>query len=320
MSLRSKLFGAIGATLCVLLGVLVALTLIQDRQRSASERELRRALLEFAADLCAPAELVPQSVLVRGGRVHPEVRAVAVYPGPWDGGRPQPERAWGSLGNDAALDERAARMVEAAWTSGEAQFEGVSAALPTRRAVEGTAPAARTTAVVFLELRASAAPDPVEVSRASYVAIVAAGVVLLLFTWFVVDRVVARPLREVVAAAGRVAAGDYSQPVPESGRADEIERVIEAFNSMMEELDRLQGRMKAQMGDVLAEARRTQDSLVIAQRLAATGRLAAGIAHEVNNPLAGMIEAVRALRTREMSPPKREEYLELVEERSEELV
>jgi signal transduction histidine kinase len=169
-------------------------------------------------------------------------------------------------------------------------------------------------AVVFVELRTDEILQPVVVGRLTWAAIVVAGLILLLVTWLLVDRVVARPLRHVVDAAGRVAAGDYSIAVPESGRDDEIERVIGAFNRMMVDLDRLQGRMKAQMGDVLAEARRTQDSLVIAQRLAATGRLAAGIAHEVNNPLAGMLEAVHALRTREMPAPKRDEYLELVEE------
>ncbi|MCE9636970.1 MAG: HAMP domain-containing histidine kinase [Planctomycetes bacterium] len=318
MSLRSKLFGAIGATLCVLLGVLVFLALVQERSRAAREAGLRGTMLEYAADLCAPADLVSRSALVRGDRLHPRVRVLAIYnPTAASASADHsgaPTRLWGSMDADPELAARAARLVDAAWRSGETQFEGNSAAVPTRRGGDTADPKVRVAAVVFVELREGAELDPVEVSRATYLAIVAAGALLLVVTWFLVDRVVSRPLREVVEAAGRVAAGDYSKQVPESGRDDEIEKVVEAFNSMMVDLDRLQGRMKAQMGDVLAEARRTQDSLVIAQRLAATGRLAAGIAHEVNNPLAGMIEAIRALRTREMAEAKREEYLELVEE------
>ena len=314
MSLRSKLFGAIGATLCVLLGVLVVLTLVQDRARQLREQELRRTVLEFAADLCAPWDLVPDSVLVRGDRLHAQVRAAAIYRGPWvEGGPLQLEKSWGPIATDPILGERAVRLVTAAFRTAETQVDGVSLAVPTRGSMPAS-PRSRVSAVVFLQLRESTYSGPVEVSQATYVAILAAGAVLLAVAWLLVDRVVARPLRAVATAAGRVAAGDYSTPVPESGREDEIEQVIEAFNSMMVQLDRLQGRMKAQMGDVLAEARRTQDTLVIAQRLAATGRLAAGIAHEVNNPLAGMLEAVGALRTKEFPPAKRDEYLELVED------
>ncbi len=315
MSLRTKLFLSIAVTLSVLLGVLVVLTFIQQQARTSAERELRGDLLEFAVDLCAPADLVPSSALVRGERTHPRVRAVSVYAGPFQAGTPlRAERSWGPFDTDPALAERALRMVDAAWRTGETQIEGASAAVPSRRGGATADASSRVSAVVFLQLREDAVQDAVEVARATYVSIVLAGALLLVVTWFIVDRVVARPLHAVAEAAGRVAAGDYGTPVPESGRDDEIERVVESFNSMMVDLDRLQGRMKAQMGDVLAEARRTQDSLVIAQRLAATGRLAAGIAHEVNNPLAGMLAAVHSLRTREMPEAKRGEYLELVEE------
>ena len=43
------------------------------------------------------------------------------------------------------------------------------------------------------------------VSRVTFLVIVAAGLLLLLTTWFIVDRVVARPLRDVVRGAQRVA-------------------------------------------------------------------------------------------------------------------
>jgi signal transduction histidine kinase len=144
--------------------------------------------------------------------------------------------------------------------------------------------------------------------------IVASGLVLLLGTWVIVDRVVARPLRDVVRGAQRVADGQYGEPVAHSGADDEIQKVVESFNAMMLELGMLHERMQDRIGEALRRAHRTQESLVIAQRLAATGTLAAGIAHEVNNPLGGMLNAVRALRTKEMTAERRQEYLELVED------
>jgi len=61
------------------------------------------------------------------------------------------------------------------------------------------------------------------------------------------------------------------------------------------------------------QAQAAEKNLVIAQRLAATGKLASGIAHEVNNPLAGMQNAARRLlRDPPASPEKRQEYLELI--------
>ncbi|MBK7877855.1 MAG: HAMP domain-containing histidine kinase [Planctomycetes bacterium] len=46
--------------------------------------------------------------------------------------------------------------------------------------------------------------------------------------------------------------------------------------------------------------------------LAATGELAAGIAHEVNNPLGGLLNAVEALEKKELGPEKRAQYLGLL--------
>jgi two-component system, NtrC family, sensor kinase len=56
----------------------------------------------------------------------------------------------------------------------------------------------------------------------------------------------------------------------------------------------------------------TERRLFAAQRLSATGTLAAGIAHEINNPIGGMINAARVLREGKLDPAKREEYLELI--------
>lgn len=315
VSLRFKLFGAIGAILCVVLGVVVTLTLIQEQQRAAQVRALEGTVLTFAASLASPAELVRTSALVRGeSETHPAVRGVAIFErGPAE---PRITREWGRVLASDTWAKVGPTLVAEAFLTGRAQRAagGLAQAIPTRPPGDSAPPAERVSKVVWVELRATTGTDPVRVSRLQFVLIVGAGVVLLLTAWWILERVVVRPLREIEAAAARVAVGDYGTPVPQSGGDDEMQRVIGSFNRMMVDLDDLQGRLKGEVGDALARARQTQDSLVVAQRLAATGRLAAGIAHEVNNPLAGLLNAVHSLRTKDMPPAKREEYLELIDE------
>ncbi len=123
------------------------------------------------------------------------------------------------------------------------------------------------------------------------------------------------PLEEVAAGAARVARGDLSAPVPvHPDSRDEIAAVGAALNAMMAELASYRADLENQVGMSVRKARDAERNLVTAQRLAAMGTLAAGIAHDINNPLGGMINAVRALRKDELPPAKREEYLALVEE------
>ncbi|MHC4861730.1 MAG: sensor histidine kinase, partial [Planctomycetota bacterium] len=138
-------------------------------------------------------------------------------------------------------------------------------------------------------------------------------VVIILVIYVVVSRTVIRPIERLERAARRLAKGDYSRPVPLAGRDDEIDTLIEAFNNTMLELGTFRQHLEERVDDARQHAKAAEKNLVIAQRLAATGQLASGIAHEVNNPLAGMQNAARRL-TREPapSPEKREEYLELI--------
>lgn len=67
------------------------------------------------------------------------------------------------------------------------------------------------------------------------------------------------------------------------------------------------GRLFAAFGEMVAELRekeRMENEMVQSQRLAAVGRLAAGIAHEVNNPLGGMLTAVDTLKQRPDIDPR----------------
>jgi signal transduction histidine kinase len=78
-----------------------------------------------------------------------------------------------------------------------------------------------------------------------------------------------RPLGELTEAARRVAAGDLSVQVHPTG-GDEIASLSRTFNEMVQQL---------------RENRLLEERLHFAERSTALGRLAAGVAHEIRNPL-----------------------------------
>ena len=316
MTLRSRLFGAIGIALSAILAVLVAVTLTLEWSRVRRIRGVHDTTVEFAASLASsvPYEAYRDTLLLRDLKLHDSIASLAVFRVNRRGEpEPEPSGAFGDIANDDAVRRRALPLVQRVLDTGDGVREGAAVAVLVPRDRGAPATGEARPRVVYLELRPLEL-DPVTVSRVTFLVIVASGVLLLIGTWLIVDRVVARPLRDVVRGAQRVAEGNYAEPVPDSGAQDEIQKVIESFNAMMLELGMLHDRMQDRIGDALRRAHRTQESLVIAQRLAATGTLAAGIAHEVNNPLGGMLNAVHSLRTKPMKPERREEYLELVED------
>lgn len=107
--------------------------------------------------------------------------------------------------------------------------------------------------------------------------------ILLPLGWWWGNRM-AKPLHTLSNAMARVHKDDpdaLKQEVSANGR-DEIGRLSLSFREML---------------DDLAEKQQLERDMVVSERLAAVGRVAAGIAHEINNPLGGMINAVDTLVT-----------------------
>jgi len=107
----------------------------------------------------------------------------------------------------------------------------------------------------------------------------ASTVVFVLFGRHLVQRLVLRPLAELSAEADRLANGDLSAPA-RSFETRELAHLAERFHSMAE-----------QLLDVQSQA-------VRAEKLAGVGRLAAGVAHEIRNPLGAFGTYVEVLRHR----------------------
>ncbi len=98
------------------------------------------------------------------------------------------------------------------------------------------------------------------------------------------------PLRKLHQGASRVALGDFEYRLKLYSN-DEMAELAESFNKMTE-------RFQATTRDLDRKVRERSKQLVRSERLAGIGFLAAGVAHEINNPLQAMGMAAESLQNR----------------------
>lgn len=138
------------------------------------------------------------------------------------------------------------------------------------------------------------------------VSLVVAGVL----GWFLASSIT-RPIRILREAARAVGEGDTSQRVPEEG-ADELASLGRTFNLMAGSIARSRDEIAAKNAEIeafnrelvqrvearTAELRDAQARLVQSGQLAAVAEMSAGLAHELNNPLAGLLGMIQLARAR----------------------
>jgi len=125
-----------------------------------------------------------------------------------------------------------------------------------------------------------------------------AGIVLCLFATvcsaLLLTYVLNKPIRALLDATRAVASGHFDVRAPIYSD-DELGRLAQAFNRMAESL---------------AESRQR---VLRADRLAAVGQFAAGVAHEINNPLDGVMSCLARLRRDPANLAQNLEYLDLIQ-------
>jgi signal transduction histidine kinase len=98
------------------------------------------------------------------------------------------------------------------------------------------------------------------------------------------------PIRDLQLGVDKVAKGDFKHVIQVQS-SDEIQDLAAAFNEMTHRLDEM-------YADLARQVNERSRQLVRSERLASVGFLAAGVAHEINNPLASIVFCSEALERR----------------------
>ncbi len=146
--------------------------------------------------------------------------------------------------------------------------------------------------VGILEKRYTAIRDRVILSFFVFASI---GFVLIIAVTYGMIRNVTRPLTEIAGAARHIAAGDFDQRV-DSEESGEIGLLADSFNTMASSLRQMKSDLEGwghtleqKVEERTRELINMQARVAQSERLASVGMLAAGVAHEINNPLGGVL-------------------------------
>jgi signal transduction histidine kinase len=123
--------------------------------------------------------------------------------------------------------------------------------------------------------------------------IVLDSLVVIGFGSFLLSRSVVNPLKKLVEVVQRIGAGEVWHRAQVEYK-NEIGKLAVAFNQMVERLIEKQ----ADLEKAIKKLRDTQKELVSTEKLASVGRIAAGVAHEIGNPLTSVLGHTEILHKR----------------------
>ncbi|MBI4462940.1 MAG: HAMP domain-containing protein [Acidobacteria bacterium] len=160
------------------------------------------------------------------------------------------------------------------------------------------------------------AENQAQARRFTVLAVVLMSLGSVLFVWWVVHR----PVKELIRGTHEMAQGNLDHRLPVRSR-DELGELAASFNKMAADLSTAYQEitdwahtLEQRVERKTAELQRAHTQLVASEKMAALGKLAATVAHEVNNPLSGILTYARLslknLSGDELKPVERAEMVE----------
>jgi two-component system NtrC family sensor kinase len=148
------------------------------------------------------------------------------------------------------------------------------------------------------------------------VSIILDAIVLIVFGSLLLSRVLVRPLKDLVLLTQKIGSGNLNEKIEVTSR-NEIGQLIDSFNLMTERLKEKQKSLDNHLGSLELANRKlkqTQEELIRTEKLASMGRFAAGIAHEVGNPLGAILGYTSILERDGINQEESKDYLKRIED------
>lgn len=145
------------------------------------------------------------------------------------------------------------------------------------------------------------------------------GLAVLLLAYVLLTYLIVRPIGRLTRSVESLASGAEHVSVKEQGSA-EATRLARSFNDMALQLrakhDQLKSRL-AELERTTQDLRSKEKQLIHGEKLASVGRLAAGVAHEIGNPLAAILGLIELMREGDLTAAQSSEFLSRVQRETE---
>jgi signal transduction histidine kinase len=136
-------------------------------------------------------------------------------------------------------------------------------------------------------------------------------VALLAFAYMALTRLIVRPIDELSEGARRVAQGARSLEPPHSA-ARELSDLGANIADMTRQLRAEEEKLRTKIDELekaTSNLKRAQTTIIRSERLASVGKLAAGLAHEIGNPIAAIIGFQDLLLETDLEQDERRDFL-----------
>lgn len=124
------------------------------------------------------------------------------------------------------------------------------------------------------------------------------GAILILAGYYLLQRNIIKPVRNLLKATEDVSRGNLETRLPSAGPT-EFAQLSVAYNEMVEALQCSHGETHKHiqsLEETNRELQQTRDELIRSEKMASVGQLAAGLAHELGNPLSALIGYLEILK------------------------